>query len=243
MTITVDGCYADIQAACTQLEEEIQTWIDRAEALNLLMQDDAFDNSIAEAINARYTQDGRITAIEEHMGTLKQACEAQSGKYDGARQALQEGVTAAEALWARTEDEALATHIATARELLAQSDPETERTARYADLTTASDALTARMDEIKEELDTEIGQARSALAEARNTAIGKHNYYYGVSQTESEILKVCREAESYLESDDIEAVRQMTEQVLRSYLEASVNCADQEARAADMLRNPLRSPY
>ena len=236
MTITVDGCYADIQAACTQLEEEIQTWIDRAEALNLLMQDDAFDNSIAEAINARYTQDGRITAIEEHMGTLKQACEAQSGKYDGARQALQEGVTAAEALWARTEDEALATHIATARELLAQSDPETERTARYADLTTASDALTARMDEIKEELDTEIGQARSALAEARNTAIGKHNYYYGVSQTESEILKVCREAESYSESDDIEAVRQMTEQVLRSYLEASVNCADQEARAADMLR-------
>ena len=28
----------------------------------------------------------------------------------------------------------------------------------------------------------------------------------------------------------------MTEQVLRSYLEASVNCANQEARAADMLR-------
>ena len=236
MTITVNGCYAEIQAACTQLEEEIQIWIDRAEALNLLMQDDAFDNSIAEAINARYTQDGRITAIEEHMGTLKQACEAQSGKYDGARQALQEGVTAAEALWARTEDEALATLIASARELLAQSDPETERTALHADLITAADNLTARMDEIKEELDTEIGQARSALAEARNTAIGKHNYYYGVSQTDSEILKVCREAESYLESDDIEAVRQMTEQVLRSYLEASVNCADQEARAADMLR-------
>ena len=170
------------------------------------------------------------------MAQLEQAYEAQSGKYDGTRKALQENMTAAEALWARTEDETLATLITTAQELLAQSAPETERTALYADLALAADNLTARMDEIKEELDTEIGQARSALAEARNTAIGKHNYYYGTAQTESEILEVCREAESYLESDDIEAVRQMTEQVLRSYLEASVNCANQEARAADMLR-------
>lgn len=235
-TIAVNGCYADMQSACAQLEEEIQTWIDRAEALNRLMQDDVFDNSIAEAINARYAQDGRITAIEEHMAQLKQAYETQSGQYDSARKALQEKVTAAEALWTRTEDETLATLIATAQELLAQSAPETERTALYADLTQAADNLTARMDEIKEELDTEIGQARSTLIEARNTAIGKHNYYYGMAQTDSEILKVCREAESYLESDDIEAVRQMTEQVLRCYLEASVNCANQEARAADMLR-------
>lgn len=235
-TIAVNGCYADIQSACAQLEEEIQTWIDRAEALNRLMQDDVFDNSIAEAINARYAQDGRITAIEEHMAQLKQAYETQSGQYDSARKALQEKVTAAEALWTRTEDETLATLIATAQELLAQSAPETERTALYADLTQAADNLTARMDEIKEELNTEIGQARSTLIEARNTAIGKHNYYYGMAQTDSEILKVCREAESYLESDDIEAVRQMTEQVLRCYLEASVNCANQEARAADMLR-------
>ena len=235
-TIAVNGCYAEIQAACTRLEEEIQTWIDRAEALNRLMQDDVFDNSIAEAINARYAQDGRITAIEEHMTQLKQAYETQSGKYDSARKALQENVTAAEALWTRTEDETLATLIATAQELLAQSAPETERTALYADLTLAADNLAARMDEIKEELNTEIRQARSALIEARNTAIGKHNYYYGTAQTDSEILKVCREAESYLESDDIEAVRRMTEQVLHSYLEASVNCADQEARAADMLR-------
>ena len=236
MTIAVKGCYAEIQATCTQLEEEIQTWIDRAETLNRLMQDDAFDNSIAEAINARYTQDGRITAIEKHMAQLKQAYETLSGKYDGARKALQEKVTAAEALWTRTEDETLATLIATAQELLAQSAPETERTALYADLILAADNLAARMDEIKEELNTEIGQARSALIEARNTAIGKHNYYYGTAQTDSEILKVCREAESSLESDDIEAVRRMTEQVLHSYLEASVNCADQEARAADMLR-------
>lgn len=235
-TIAVNGCYADIQSACAQLEEEIQTWIDRAEALNRLMQDDVFDNSIAEAINARYAQDGRITAIEEHMTQLKQAYETQSGKYDSARKALQENVTAAEALWTRTEDETLATLIATAQELLAQSAPETERTALYADLTLAANNLTARMDEIKEELNTEIGQAHSALIEARNTAIGKHNYYYGTAQTDSEILKVCREAESYLESDDIEAVRRMTEQVLRCYLEASVNCANQEARAADMLR-------
>lgn len=235
-TIAVNGCYADIQSACAQLEEEIQTWIDRAEALNRLMQDDMFDNSIAEAINARYAQDGRITAIEEHMTQLKQAYETQSGKYDSARKALQENVTAAEALWTRTEDETLATLIATAQELLAQSAPETERTALYADLTLAANNLTARMDEIKEELNTEIGQAHSALIEARNTAIGKHNYYYGTAQTDSEILKVCRKAESYLESDDIEAVRRMTEQVLRCYLEASVNCANQEARAADMLR-------
>lgn len=235
-TIAIKGCYAEIQATCAQLEEEIQTWIDRAETLNRLMQDDVFDNSIAEAINARYAQDGRITAIEKHMAQLKQAYETLSGKYDGARKALQEKVTAAEALWTRTEDETLATLIATAQELLAQSAPETERTALYADLILAADNLAARMDEIKEELNTEIGQARSALIEARNTAIGKHNYYYGTAQTDSEILKVCREAESYLESDDIEAVRRMTEQVLHSYLKASVNCADQEARAADMLR-------
>lgn len=236
MTVRLAGCYKSAEQKSAALEAQLQELISSSDTLNVLMKDNEFDEIIAKAINARYSTDGRIAAIEEYKNLLQAAYEAQSDKYDEACVALNESLEAARILLAKQADEALEAAIKGGEEVAAKTDKTDPKSSTYSALENATTVLTEAIQTVEQQMASALTDAREALSKAREEALVKHNYFYGTDQTDSEILKVYREAEAFLTSDVLNDIVLMTDSVNNSYVAASVNCAKKEANLDNLTR-------
>lgn len=236
MTVRLAGCYKSAEQKSAALEAQLQELISSSDTLNVLMEDNEFDEIIAKAINARYSTDGRIAAIEEYKNLLQAAYEAQSDKYDEACVALNESLEAARILLAKQADEALEAAIKGGEEVAAKTDKTDPKSSTYSALENATTVLTEAIQTVEQQMASALTDAREALSKAREEALVKHNYFYGTDQTDSEILKVYREAEAFLTSDVLNDIVLMTDSVNNSYVAASVNCAKKEANLDNLTR-------
>lgn len=236
MTLELDTCYYHAQDSCAVLETEIQQVIDEAERLNTLMQDSDFDLSIAQAINARYSNDGRIAAIRAAIETLQAACAVQEEAYAAAAAALEEALADARQLLGNLADDALQAAIASAEAVAAKADLALADAATCAAITEACDSLMAEQARVESLLDGLLAEALQALQEARDEAFARNTLYYGAGSTDNEIMKVYNEAEAYLDSGNLEDIALMTDSVNNSYVEAAVRCLQLEAEVDNLAR-------
>ena len=84
MKAQLDACYKSAQATCAEKEEAIKPLIAKAEVLCKLMPDNELDETIATSINACYSTDGRILAIDNAMTTLSALYDAKAVLYKDA---------------------------------------------------------------------------------------------------------------------------------------------------------------
>ena len=221
---------------CAVLEAEIQQVIDEAERLNTLMQDEDFDLAIAQAINARFSNDGRIAAIRAGIESLEAAVGVQEESYAAAAAALEENLAAARKLLDKLADDALQAAIASAEAVEAKADLALEDAATYAAITEADALLTAEQARVDGMLDGLLAEALQALQEARDEAFARNTLYYGADATDNEIMKVYNEAGAYVDSDNLEDIALMTDSVNNSYVDAAVRCLQLEAEVDGLVR-------
>ena len=236
MTTTLNECYREAERICTEKELEIQRLINQADTLNVLMADEIFDETIAEAVNARYSNDGRISAIGIHLESLQTAFDLQCQKYDDAITALQATLTTAKELLGKQANEALGVGIAEAEAIANKADKTSTKASTYKELTDANESLKAIVESINQEIGKKLEEAHNNLVQAREQALAKHNLYYGIKETESEIMEVYKESEAYLESDNLNDILAMIDSVNNSYTAASVSCAQKEAELDNLIR-------
>lgn len=236
MTLELDTCYYHAQDSCAVLEAEIQQVIDEAEHLNTLMDDADFDLAIAQAINARYSNDGRIAAIRAGIESLEAAVGVQEESYAAAAAALEENLAAARKLLDKLADDALQAAIASAETVEAKADLALEDAATYAAITEADALLTAEQARVDGMLDSLLAEALQALQEARDEAFARNTLYYGTGSTDNEIMKVYNEAGAYVDSDNLEDIALMTDSVNNSYVDAAVRCLQLEAEVDGLVR-------
>ena len=200
------------------------------------MADEIFDETIAEAVNARYSNDGRISAIGIHLESLQTAFDLQCQKYDDAITALQATLTTAKELLGKQANEALGVGIAEAEAIANKADKTSTKASTYKELTDANESLKAIVESINQEIGKKLEEAHNNLVQAREQALAKHNLYYGIKETESEIMEVYKESEAYLESDNLNDILAMIDSVNNSYTAASVSCAQKEAELDNLIR-------
>lgn len=241
MTVKLDTCYKHAEDSCALKETEIQQIINLSDTLNVLMVDEAFDEIIAEAINARYSNDGRIAAINTQLKSLQTEFSLQSQKYDDAVTALQVTLADAKELSNKQANESLGTAIAETETIVSKADKTTTKASTYKMLIDANESLKAIVESINQEIGEKLEEAHSNLVQAREQALAKHNLYYGIKETESEIMEVYKESEAYLESNNLDEILAMIDSVNNSYTAASVSCAQKEAELDNLIRksNPL----
>ena len=218
------------------MEAEIQQVIDEAERLNTLMQDEDFDLAIAQAINARFSNDGRIAAIRAGIESLEAAVGVQEESYAAAAAALEENLAAARKLLDKLADDALQAAIASAEAVEAKADLALEDAATYAAITEADALLTAEQARVDGMLDGLLAEALQALQEARDEAFARNTLYYGTGSTDNEIMKVYNEAGAYVDSDNLEDIALMTDSVNNCYVDAAVRCLQLEAEVDGLVR-------
>lgn len=236
MTIRLDGCYAEAIATCQAKTDLLQPLIDKAEVLNKLNPAEQLDDAIANAINACYSQDGRIAAIEQQYATLQALYAEYQAAYEAACQTLRTALSEAETLPEEQRTEALAQAIVKAGQLLQHTDVTDETSSAYADLTECARTLSEEMEQIKEALATALATALSDLDHAIAEARRLHNFYYGAAIASSEILNAVAEAEPLRTSTDTQRIQEMTQKVTESSTPATVRCSALEADIDNLVR-------
>lgn len=236
MTTRVDECYAAAQAECEEKDALLVPLIDQAEVLNTLKPDDGLDNAIANAINARFSMDARIAAIERQTATLTAQYNKVKTDYEAACTELTRALAQAGTLPETLLTEEMTAAIGKAVGLLEQTDVTDPASSAYADIAAATAELNGLVAEISTAQEAALTAARQNLENAIEEAVAKHNYYYGKDVAESEILKVVAEAEPYRTDTDTEAIGLMTDSLTRSYIPASVKCARIEAELDVLIR-------
>lgn len=236
MTVELDTCYRYAEDSCAVLEEEIQQVIDDAESLNNLMNDTDFDRIIATAINARYSNDGRIAAIRENITVLQNECEGQKAKYEEAATSLNGYIADARDLLEKLYDQNLETSIVSAEEIFDKSDWEQSDAAFYTLIMETGDMLLAEQNRVSQVLAEKLTEIWQTLKSARDEAYARNTLYYGSNNTDNEIMKVYNESTPYLEADDLNAIALMVDSVSNSYVNAAVRCLNLEAEIDNLVR-------
>ena len=236
MTEQLNGCYAQAASTCQAKIDLLQPLIDRAEVLNKLYPDDLLDEAIANAINACYSQDGRIAAIEQKQTTLQTLYDTHKAAYEAACQALGTALSKSQALPEEQRTDALTQAIAEAERLLVLTDVTDEASSAYADLTRCTRTLDETVAQIKADLAAALEAALDELEQAIAEAHRLHIFYYGSAIASSEILDAVAEAEPYRTGTDTERIQEMTQKVTESSTPATVRCAALEADIDNLVR-------
>lgn len=236
MTVELDTCYRYAEDSCAVLEVDIQQLIDDAEGLNKLMNDTDFDRIIAAAINARYSNDGRIAAIRENIVVLQKECDDQKKKYKEAAATLNTHISDARNLLNKLYDKTLEASIISAEEVAGKADWELNDAVSYTVITETGKMLLAEQSRVDQVLAEKLAAIWQTLKVARDEAYARNTLYYGRDNTDNEIMKVYNESTSYLESDDLNAIALMIDSVNNSYVTAAVRCLNLEAEIDNLVR-------
>lgn len=236
MTVELDTCYRYAEDSCAVLETEIQQVIDDAESLNKLMNDTDFDRIIAAAINARYSNDGRIAAIRENIVVLQKECDDQKAKYEEATATLKTHISDARKLLNKLYDKTLESSIVSAEKVASKADWELSDAVSYTVVMETGNMLLAEQDRVNQVLAEKLAEIWQTLKVARDEAFARNTLYYGSDNTDNEIMKVYNESTPYLESDDLNAIALMIDSVNNSYVTAAVRCLNLEAEIDNLVR-------
>lgn len=236
MTVELDTCYRYAEDSCAVLETEIQQVIDDAESLNKLMNDTDFDRIIAAAINARYSNDGRIAAIRENIVVLQKECDDQKAKYKEATATLNTHISDARKLLNKLYDKTLESSIVSAEKVASKADWELSDAVSYTVVMETGNMLLAEQDRVNQVLAEKLAEIWQTLKVARDEAFARNTLYYGSDNTDNEIMKVYNESTPYLESDDLNAIALMIDSVNNSYVTAAVRCLNLEAEIDNLVR-------
>lgn len=236
MTVELDTCYRYAEDSCAVLEVDIQQLIDDAEGLNKLMNDTDFDRIIAAAINARYSNDGRIAAIRENIVVVQKECDDQKKKYKEAAATLNTHISDARKLLNKLYDKTLEASIISAEEVAGKADWELNDAVSYTVITETGKMLLAEQSRVDQVLAENLAAIWQTLKVARDEAYARNTLYYGRDNTDNEIMKVYNESTSYLESDDLNAIALMIDSVNNSYVTAAVRCLNLEAEIDNLVR-------
>lgn len=236
MTVELDTCYRYAEDSCAVLETEIQQVIDDAESLNKLMNDTDFDRIIAAAINARYSNDGRIAAIRENIVVLQKECDDQKAKYKEATTTLNTHISDARKLLNKLYDKTLESSIVSAEKVASKADWELSDAVSYTVVMETGNMLLAEQDRVNQVLAEKLAEIWQTLKVARDEAFARNTLYYGSDNTDNEIMKVYNESTPYLESDDLNAIALMIDSVNNSYVTAAVRCLNLEAEIDNLVR-------
>lgn len=236
MTVELDTCYRYAEDSCAVLETEIQQVIDDAESLNKLMNDTDFDRIIAAAINARYSNDGRIAAIRENIVVLQKECDDQKAKYKEATATLNTHISDARKLLNKLYDKTLESSIVTAEKVASKADWELSDAVSYTVVMETGNMLLTEQDRVNQVLAEKLAEIWQTLKVARDEAFARNTLYYGSDNTDNEIMKVYNESTPYLESDDLNAIALMIDSVNNSYVTAAVRCLNLEAEIDNLVR-------
>lgn len=236
MTVELDTCYRYAEDSCAVLETEIQQVIDDAESLNKLMNDTDFDRIIAAAINARYSNDGRIAAIRENIVVLQKECDDQKAKYKEATATLNTYISDARKLLNKLYDKTLESSIVSAEKVASKADWELSDAVSYTVVIETGNMLLAEQDRVNQVLAEKLAEIWQTLKVARDEAFARNTLYYGSDNTDNEIMKVYNESTPYLESDDLNAIALMIDSVNNSYVTAAVRCLNLEAEIDNLVR-------
>lgn len=236
MTVELDTCYRYAEDSCAVLETEIQQVIDDAESLNKLMNDTDFDRIIAAAINARYSNDGRIAAIRENIVVLQKECDDQKAKYKEATATLNTHISDARKLLNKLYDKTLESSIVSAEKVASKADWELSDAVSYTVVMETGNMLLTEQDRVNQVLAEKLAEIWQTLKVARDEAFARNTLYYGSDNTDNEIMKVYNESTPYLESDDLNAIALMIDSVNNSYVTAAVRCLNLEAEIDNLVR-------
>lgn len=236
MTVELDTCYRYAEDSCAVLETEIQQVIDDAESLNKLMNDTDFDRIIAAAINARYSNDGRIAAIRENIVVLQKECDDQKAKYKEATATLNTHISDARKLLNKLYDKTLESSIVSAEKVASKADWELSDAVSYTVVMETGNMLLTEQDRVNQVLAEKLAEIWQTLKVARDEAFARNTLYYGSDNTDNEIMKVYNESTPYLESDDLNAIALMIDSVNNSYVTAAVRCLNREAEIDNLVR-------